>query len=44
MKDGLVLAHGPVVGTLTEENLSACFGLDVALERRDGRYAAWARR
>lgn len=41
---GRVLAQGPLADTLTEANLGACFGLDVALERRDGRYAAWARR
>lgn len=41
---GRVLAQGPLSDTLTEANLGACFGLDVALEQRDGRYAAWARR
>ena len=41
---GQVLAQGPLTDTLTEANLGACFGLDVTLERRDGRYAAWARR
>ena len=44
LREGRVLAQGPLADTLTEENLSACFGLDVALERRAGRYAAWARR
>jgi iron complex transport system ATP-binding protein len=44
LREGRVLAQGPIADTLTEANLSACFGLDVALERRDGRYAAWARR
>ena len=41
---GRALAQGPIEETLTEANLSACFGIDVAMERRDGRYAAWARR
>jgi iron complex transport system ATP-binding protein len=44
LRDGAVLAAGPIATTLTEANLSACFGLDVALEERHGRYAAWARR
>ncbi|CAB4741716.1 MAG: ATP-binding cassette domain-containing protein [Actinobacteria bacterium] len=44
LREGRVLAQGPLGNTLTEANLGACFGLDVALERRDGRYAAWARR
>ncbi len=44
LRDGRALAQGPIDETLTETNLSACFGLDVALERRHGRYAAWARR
>ena len=44
LREGRVLAQGPLRNTLTEANLGACFGLDVALERRDGRYAAWARR
>ena len=41
---GRVLAQGPLSDTLTEANLGACFDLDVVLEQRDGRYAAWARR
>ncbi len=44
LREGRVLAQGPLRNTLTEANLGACFGLDVALGRRDGRYAAWARR
>lgn len=44
LRDGTVLAQGPLEATLTAESLSACFGLDLALERRDGRWLAWARR
>lgn len=44
LRAGDALASGPIATTLTEENLGACFGLDVALERRAGRYAAYARR
>lgn len=43
LRDGAVLAAGPLDATLTSANLSACFGLDVELERRDGRWAARAR-
>ncbi len=44
LREGRVLAKGPLAETLTEANLSECFGLNVALEHRAGRYAAWARR
>jgi iron complex transport system ATP-binding protein len=44
LRAGDVLAQGPLATTLTEANLAACFGLDVVLERRAGRYAAFARR
>jgi iron complex transport system ATP-binding protein len=38
--DGSVLAAGPIEETLTEQRLSECFGLPVALERRAGRWTA----
>ena len=44
LREGDVLAAGPIATTLTEANLGACFGLDVSLERRGGRFAAFARR
>ncbi len=44
LRDGAVLAAGPIATTLTEANLSACFGIDVELETRNGRHTAWARR
>lgn len=42
LRDGAVLAAGRVADTITAENLGACFGLEVALERRDGRFSAIA--
>jgi iron complex transport system ATP-binding protein len=39
---GRVLAQGPIDETLTADSLSACFGLRLSLERRDGRWLAWA--
>jgi iron complex transport system ATP-binding protein len=39
---GRVLAQGPVGATLTAGNLSACFGLELSLEERDGRWSARA--
>lgn len=45
LRAGRVLASGPIDDTLDAEALSATFGLDLALERRDdGRFSAWARR
>ncbi|HEX9260018.1 MAG TPA: ABC transporter ATP-binding protein [Acidimicrobiales bacterium] len=42
LREGKVLAAGPIETTLTAANLSACFGLPLALERRGGRWGAWA--
>lgn len=40
---GKVVAAGPLADTITEDNLSATFGLPLVLEQRDGRYFARAR-
>ncbi len=40
LRDGRVVAAGPLELTLTEENLSATFGMPLRLERRDGRWSA----
>jgi iron complex transport system ATP-binding protein len=40
MREGSVVASGPIDGTLTEESLSATFALALELEARDGRFAA----
>jgi iron complex transport system ATP-binding protein len=42
MRDGRVLAGGPIATNLTASALEACFGLPLRLERRDGRWLAWA--
>jgi len=43
LREGAVLAAGPIGEALTAASLSACFGLGLTLERRPGgRYAAWA--
>lgn len=42
LRDGRVQAAGPLADTLTEPNLSACFGLSLRLAVEGGRYRAWA--
>ncbi len=44
LRDGKVVAAGPIELTLTAENLSATFGLPLVLERHDDRWTARARR
>lgn len=44
MRDGGVVAQGPVDQVLTEQNLSATFGLPLSLSKQDGRFSAIARR
>ena len=44
LREGRVVAAGPIPLTLTADNLSATFGLPLVLEQHDGRYAAPARR
>ena len=43
LREGRVVAQGPIEITLTAENLSATFGLPLELEKRGSRYAAWSR-
>lgn len=43
LRAGAVLAAGPISGTLTGGTLSDCFGLELELERRHGRWTAWAK-
>jgi iron complex transport system ATP-binding protein len=38
---GGVVDRGPVEAVLSESALSRCYGLDIVVERRDGRW--WAR-
>lgn len=43
LREGATLAKGTLEDVLTESNLTACFGIDLRLERRgDGRFSAWA--
>jgi iron complex transport system ATP-binding protein len=43
LRDGAVIARGPIERHLTASNLSACFGMPLQLERRpDGRLNAWS--
>ncbi|MEO5899282.1 MAG: ATP-binding cassette domain-containing protein [Ilumatobacteraceae bacterium] len=43
LREGEVIARGPIGSTLTAEALGACFGLPLTLQRRpDGRFSAWA--
>ena len=37
---GAVIAGGPIAGVLTAENLSACFGFPIMIERSGGRWFA----
>lgn len=42
LRNGQVVAKGPIGRHLTAANLSECFGLPLQLERRaDGRFSAW---
>ncbi len=43
LRDGRVVAQGPLELTLTEENLSATFGLHLVLEQHGDRWSARAR-
>lgn len=40
LREGRVVAAGPLVETMTDTNLSATFGLDLELEEEHGRYSA----
>jgi iron complex transport system ATP-binding protein len=44
LRDGRTLAKGPIEECMNAETLSTCFELSLELERRDGRWLAWARR
>jgi len=42
LRDGRVVAAGPVEQALTADTLSDCFGIPLHVERRDGRFSARA--
>ena len=41
LANGQPLAQGPIGETLTAKLLSNCFGIELKLEQRDGRWLAW---
>jgi iron complex transport system ATP-binding protein len=43
LREGRILAAGPLEDTLTAESLGECFDLDVVLERHHNRWSAFAR-
>ena len=43
LREGTVVAAGLLEDVLTDENLSATFGLPLVVQRRRGRYSAWLR-
>ena len=42
LRDGQLVAAGPIAEALTTETLERCFGLPLAVERRGGRWSAWS--
>ena len=42
LRDGVIVAAGPIGETLTGELMSECFGLPLSVERREGRFFARA--
>jgi iron complex transport system ATP-binding protein len=43
LREGRVVAAGLLEDVLTDENLTATFGLPLKVQRRRGRYTAWLR-
>ena len=41
LADGQILDKGPIENTLTSGTLSRCFGVELSLERRNGRWLTW---
>jgi iron complex transport system ATP-binding protein len=44
LRQGQIVAAGPVEGVLNHDALSTCFGIDVEIDRRRGRWSAVANR
>jgi iron complex transport system ATP-binding protein len=42
LKEGTVIAQGPIAETITSEHVSECYGFDIRVLREDGRWAARA--
>jgi iron complex transport system ATP-binding protein len=43
LREGRILAKGPIADCMNAATLSHCFDISLELERRDGRWLAWAR-
>ncbi|MCS0605536.1 ATP-binding cassette domain-containing protein [Streptomyces sp. LP11] len=43
LREGRILARGPVTEVLTDATLTECFGRGITVTRRDGRWAAYSR-
>ncbi len=43
LRDGRIVASGPIDQVLTAERLQACFGIEVEVDHRDGRWSATGR-
>ncbi|MEU7469570.1 ATP-binding cassette domain-containing protein [Streptomyces sp. NPDC044984] len=44
LREGRILARGPVAEVLTDARVTACYGRDITVTRRDGRWTAYSRR
>ncbi|MFJ3207964.1 ABC transporter ATP-binding protein [Streptomyces flaveolus] len=44
LREGRILSRGPVRDVLTDSLLTACFGRDITVTRRDGRWSAYSGR
>ncbi|WP_192341725.1 ABC transporter ATP-binding protein [Streptomyces sp. VITNK9] len=44
LREGRVLSHGEVEGVLTDPLLTRCFGRDITVARRDGRWSVYSGR
>ncbi|CAL9657342.1 putative ABC transporter ATP-binding protein YlmA [Streptomyces sp. enrichment culture] len=44
LREGRILARGPVAEVLTDDRLTSCFGRPITVARREGRWAAWSGR
>jgi iron complex transport system ATP-binding protein len=43
LRDGCLVSSGPIEEVLTREHLARCFGIDIEVSRREGRWFAMGR-
>ncbi|MFI5393641.1 MAG: ABC transporter ATP-binding protein, partial [Myxococcota bacterium] len=43
LRDGCLVSSGPIEEALTREHLAGCFGIDIEVSRREGRWFGRAR-